>query len=893
MNIDIDEDIPVLAVPQLPDLARESVKGIVDELPWMRDKKMSLLYKRQEIEKFFDRCIEKGKAAFDLETTGLNTRPHPEKISSSPIVGIGVAISRDEGVYIPVAHEDSEYNVSIEYIIQQLKRLAANCVLIFHNFKYDGQVLRNYGVFVGGEQCDSTMFEDTLIMAAVDDASRKQKGLKFLSQTLLGREMLNIKNLGVTVSKKNIPAFDQVPPEKAVYYAVPDVLNTYYLYEVLSGMLNEQDPTGKGGPWAVYNKIEKPCMFVTMEMERNHILVNMEYLKGVKKELEKRIKHCVAVAHEAAGRPFDLNSPKQLGPILFEELNLPYIGKNTSDTKSGSYETSESVLEKIKDKHPIVQAILDCRHYEKQLYTYVENLIKNSDDKNMVKFELNQIKADTGRFTATGGKGLKIDGYCGVNCQNLPRPKKGNDKSFDIRKALIARPGFKIVTIDYSGEELRIAANLSKEQKWIKEFLFGTGDLHTITAQIIHGKEKVTKEERGTGKTLNFLTLYGGGAEGFAAQAKIPVDKARKMIQNFFKQYDGIRKWKDQEVSRGKRRGYSSTALGRRRSLKSFYESGDRYIASKGDRCVVNSAIQGTGADIIKIALHRVSKWIRENNLGNKIRILMPIHDEIVFEIANDGTEEGIAAFGHYIEEISEIMKIDDVISGLKWPVHLEVDAEYGDSLSITNDYFVEKEKLMEEENKKGLKNNFAENNLIENSKQDEETNHKENVENRHSELHSAIKTNINKNEEDKGQNNKKIVESGAEVKMETMQHDTVEGPGIIFKAIIKSQLTDELKKEQTPDLLGEQIKEEELKGFKLTEFIDKRGYLAWPITNCNSIVISQLSAVFRVLKKLTSVFSGPTFRIKLVSQEGDVLYKSEDKVSVDAFIFAVIWLNL
>lgn len=881
--MNISEEIPVLAVPQLPELAQESVKGIVDEMPWMKGKKITLLYKRHDIEKFIDRCIEAGKAAFDLETTGLSTRPHPEKICASPIVGVAIAISRDEGVYIPVAHQDGEYNVPLNFLLDQIRRLAANCVLIFHNFKYDGQVLRNYGIIVGGEQCDPGLYEDTLILAAVQDASRKDKRLKSLSSLLLGREMLNIKNLGVTVSNKNVPAFDQVPPEKAVYYAAPDTMNTYYLFEVLSDMIDKQDPTGRGGPWGIYRKVEKPCMFVTMEMERNHILVDLEYLKKIRAELIKRIKNCLRMAHEAAGRPFDLNSAKQLGVVLYDELKLPYVGR--TDTKSGNKETSEAVLEKIKDRHPIVQAILDFRHYEKQLHTYVENLIKNADENGMVKFELNQTKADTGRFTATGGKGLHVDGYCGVNCQNLPRTKKGDEKSFDIRKALIARPGYKIVTIDYSGEELRIAANLSREEKWIKEFLYGSGDLHTITGQIIHGKTNITKEERGIGKTLNFLTLYGGGAGGFAAQAKIPVDRAKKMIQNFFKQYTGISAWIKREVARGKKRGYSSTALGRRRPLAYFYESGDRGLAAKGDRCVINSAVQGSGADIIKIALHRVSKWIRENGLNDKIRVLMPIHDEIVFEIANDGTEEGVAAFGRYIEEISEIMKIDDVINSLQWPIHLEVDAEYGDSLSITNDYFKEKkaEKEAEKEPTVQLVHNEA-------SLEKDQNNASDSGSIGFSgDSSPTVMKEILKKEVQGKKVNVEEVEKGMEVQMETMQY-MGDSSGIAFKAYVKYHLLEgaRVQEENLSDL-----EKTEIEKIKLKEFVDKRGFIEWPVSHCDGVVVSQLTAVFRVLRKLAPVFSGPTYRVKLVSKEGEVLYKSQEKVSVDAFLFAVVWLNL
>lgn len=1307
-------DSPVLAIPQLPELATESIKGIVDELPWMNECTFTLLHRRSDIEKYIDKCIELGLAAFDIETTGLNTREHPEKISSSPLVGVALATSRYDGAYIPIAHEDSEYNVNLEFIVSEIKRLSANCRLIFHNFKFDGQVLKNYGIDVGGAQCDPMSFEDTILMATIYDSSRKAKGLKVLSKEFLGREMLNIKGLGIAVNDKTVPAFDQVPPEKALYYAASDTVCTYYLYERFTELINQQDPKGNAGPWGVYNKIEKPCLFVTMEMERNYVLINKDYLIEIRDTLKERCKKCVSIMHNAAGRPFDVNSAKQLGVILFEELKLPYTGKKIAETKSKTYETSVEVLERIKDKHPIVSAILDLRGYEKQLTTYVENFIKNADENNMVKFELNQFKADTGRFTATGGKGLVIDGYCGVNCQNLPRPKKNDPKSFNIRKALVARPGFKIVTIDYSGEELRIAANLSGEKKWINEFIHGTGDLHTITGQVITGKSLISKEERGIGKTLNFLTLYGGGAAGFAAQAKITFERAKKMIQNFFKQYTGISAWIKREVAKGRKIGYSTTAMGRRRPLAYFYKSGDKFMASKGDRCVINSAVQGclqphercltnkgylpiyeiavrkengedlkvwtgsswenfnvvnrgecqfayielenglkldcdtrhevltvgesgyvftkyrdldenslicspipralefgeypsqtffsggkannskdiliqdasdfefiafvlgiatgdgniiigsrnsvtisfgekklseyygkleqgfkklgltlnaprkmrgskgdsyqatvnskalvalftyfgfnkataktkrvphriytcpismrraylkgcflsdgsrslenryvlhtankellrdiqlvglhlglasyvktngdgshsllwsnlsrveqtlnlpkvnrgrrtggkmllprflhkkvyallqedgryvqdsrdrvlvcnlnkgqnilvqtavellekydcdipemyyhyplkekknlpevsdtytlsvfsplhrfdsagiisknTGADIIKIALRRVSNYIRENGLSDKIRVLMPIHDEIVYEIANDGTPEGEAAFGKYIEDLSEIMKIDDIITALKWPVHLEVDAEYGDSLSITNDYFKEKEAALKEhqqeessEPEKEEKAPEADDSGDNFTKLPDPPLEEESEEGSAEQVSSLIKSTLRKEVSKINQDTreKEFKKSSADVQMHSEEHLSENGLSINFNASVQERIE---KLAQDPEEPVEEPPGDTSKKTKLEDFIDKRGFFEWPVTNISDVTLSQIVATLRTLKKLDSLLVGPKYRIKLVSKSGEVLYKSQQKVSVDAFTFAAVWLNI
>jgi DNA polymerase I-like protein with 3'-5' exonuclease and polymerase domains len=434
------------------------------------------------------------------------------------------------------------------------------------------------------------LYEDTLLMAAIEDASRKEKGLKFLTENLLGREMIEINELGIQGSKKDIVAFDMVPPQKAVYYGASDAMCTYALYEHLKSKIDEQDPTGKSGPWAIY-KIEKRCLFVTMEMERNLVKIDRPYIEKCKVDVIGRIQKSLKGIYAIAGREFDVNSPKQLGILLFEELKIPYPVKEK--TATNQYITNEKVLEKLSGKYPIVDLILTYRGFVKILETYIENFLRNADENDEVKFQLNQVRADTGRFSSTGGQGLLADGYSGVNCQNLPNFDPDNPDSIDLRRAVIARPGCKIASIDYSGEELRIAANFSKEPLWIKEFLEGTGDLHSITGRIIHKKQDISKKERGVGKTLNFLTLYGGGAGGFATKAKIPYETAKKMIINFFEEYKGIKSWIDRESKAARKRGYSKTAFGRRRPLTQFYSSPDKKDQAFADRCAINSAIQG------------------------------------------------------------------------------------------------------------------------------------------------------------------------------------------------------------------------------------------------------------------------------------------------------------
>jgi DNA polymerase I-like protein with 3'-5' exonuclease and polymerase domains len=581
MSIDIASKL-------LDDFTESSVKELIELRPWMKTKKFILLKKQTDIEAFIDLCIKKGICSYDFETTGLNTRLDSEGKPVIRIVGICMAHDPDEGVYIPISHEDAqEYNVSLSFMLRETARLVASCVLVFHNFKYDGQILRNHGIFIDREE----MYEDTFLMAAVEDASRREKGLKYLSGALLNRPQLEIDDMGVKGRKKSVVAFEMIPPQKAVYYGGGDGMNTLALYFYLKEKIDQQDPTGRDGPWAIY-KIEKRCLFVTMEMERNYVRIDKRYLEEVNIEVERRMQKLLKEIYTIVGHEFDINSAQQLGVILFDELKLPYP-KKAERTKAGGYQTNGEVLEMVETKNPLMNMVLTYRGYVKVQSTYLHNWLINADENDEVKFKLNQVQADTGRFSGSGGYGVKIDGYCGVNCQNVPTYNKEDPHSINLRKAMIAHPGYKMLSIDYSGEELRVAANVSKEPKWLHEFLHGTGDLHTITGKIITGKSEITKRERGIGKTLNFLTLYGGGAGGFAAQAKIPYETAKKMIINFFKEYKGLSSWIQREWKAAKKRGYSKTAFGRRRSLGEFYNSPDKGIQAKGDRCAINSAVQG------------------------------------------------------------------------------------------------------------------------------------------------------------------------------------------------------------------------------------------------------------------------------------------------------------
>jgi len=1216
----------------------EAVQDILEQNEWMRACTFKLLTKRQEVTEYIDAAIEKGLCALDLETTSLNTRKELRSLPTAKIVGVCLATDVHEGIYIPVKHDDMEYNLPYDFMVRELKRLVMNCVCVYHNFKYDGAILYNHGIF----NPDESAYEDTLIMASIDDASRKTKGLKYLSESVLKRPMVEIDGLGITGNTKKVVAFNMVHPQKAVYYGGSDAMNTLALYHFFKKNIDKQDPTGKTGPWAIY-KVEKRCLFVTLEMERNLILLDIPYLRDIQEKVLEKCQGLLLGIFEIVGRKFDVNSPKQLGTVLFDELKVPYPSKER--TASGQYQTSQAVLEKIQSDHPVVKMLLSYRHMQKVVGTYVNNLIMNADENSCVRFQMNQNRADTGRFTATGGSGLYEDGYSGVNCQNIPAYKKKDPDSIDLRRALIARPGKKIVTIDYSGEELRIATNLSKEPNWLEEFINGSGDLHTITARAIYQKDAVDKDERSVGKcvakgtliasgrgwvpieelspkdrvithtgalkkidsvhdmgvkagciietssghkitcgvnhrflttddewvraeeleegqeiktvscekmnpknndrilfnfwdkgnnnyvsenlpyiesnylwgkllgylmggghihpyyagvvcsddygdvkedimetaknlglpcsaklikrpdkplwninigstifsrfckrigfqgrkgkvfrvpswvfkstkevmrgflqglfetdgtidkstvsmctkdkelaqdivlllasfgikayiydkpskrynrfyyqvqfgrqgadvfykeinfisqlkkdrlkafvsrprhpgspnsavwstkvksvvhigdiplwdltveddhtyvaqgivthnTLNFLTVYGGGAGGFSQVAKIPYETAKRMQINFFKENKVLQKWIKDEALRAKKRGYSRTALGRRRPLQEFYSSPDKGIQAKGDRCAINSCIQGAGADVIKIALYRVWKWIHEDPEREKhIRILMPVHDEIVYEITETKMED-------YIPELSRVMKLDDIVDKLGWSVKFEVDAEYGDSFSVTHDFKnyykngeferIQKLKNIEEgiETVEDMSDTAVENKIeVEDKKEVEVNEENEVVENIEEGVeivqnHPVASNPTKSPESPKNLNLTITIKDEADNKSKPISID--------FSNI------DEGTGEDTTDVVA-------LKNPVLKDKVDARGYFNYTLENTLSQMTSlKIGVIFKMLLLYDeSVFMGPLCRIKIVSRDGDILYKTKKKFSVDAFVSLCMW---
>jgi DNA polymerase-1 len=653
----------------------ENVQSLIETMGWMKETDMKLCSGIDHLREFIDMIISRGKdgkkpyCVIDFETTGLNTRMIQGK-SASDIVGVGLASDKNTGIYVPVNHkEGSEFNVPEKLVLEELSRLCKCCIIIVHNAKFDLSVFRNHNIIINNFED----FDDTLILARLYDAGQKQIDLKNLSKKLLTRPMIELKQI-----TKGTQRLDMVSPKIGYIYGASDALCTFGLFDlfIASQIIIDQK--------AIYN-LEKRLVFVVMQMESNLVLIDKEYLKKEKERISSRLKQIEDEVHEIAkDKEFNLGSTQQLGRILFEKLNYEYPSK--TKTASGQYMTDTATLEKIESKYPMVKLIIEYRELEKSLGTYIENLLNNCDENSCVKLSFNQNGTDTGRFSSPGGHGLLVDGYSGVNVQAIPANYSASAP--DVRKAFKARPGKKLVAMDFSGEELRVATNLSGETKWIEEFLHGSADLHTATAKAIYKREEITKIERQTSKTVNFLVLYGGGSKGLSEQAKLSEIEARRILSQFFEGLPKLKKWLERERALAKKQKFARTVFGRIRPLHMFYDSGDRGLEAHADRCATNFLVQGACADIMKIVMVRVASWIKENNLEDEIKILITMHDELVFEMPENKLDE-------YVPQLNNIMCLSDILQKVfNWPVPLTIDAEYGDTWHVDHDLFKEKPEL-------------------------------------------------------------------------------------------------------------------------------------------------------------------------------------------------------
>jgi DNA polymerase-1 len=538
-----------------------------------------------------------GSFAFDTETTGLNPR-------TVDLVGISFATKTHSGWFVPISAE----NKATAY--DALRAVFSDSALtkIGHNLKFDLAILAEQGIDVAGP-CYDTM----LAHALIDPEQRHN--LDTLSEDFLQYTTIRFSELVPDAKKGATIDYSSVDPQALADYAIEDADVTLQLWQLFKAKLDES------GQAKVFYEIETPLLPVLVAMEREGILMSEATLAETGQSLEGHIEALRDSINAEAGREFNLNSPKQLGEILFDELKLVEKPKKT---KTGQYATNEQVLSSLAPKHPIVANILEYRQLTKLKSTYIDALPHAIDPvSGRVHTNYGQVQTSTGRLTSND-----------PNLQNIPvRSVQGRE----IRKAFIARPGWKLLSADYSQIELRILAALTEDEGLLSAFREGR-DIHAATAAKIFdvAPDEVSREQRSTAKMVNFGIPYGISAFGLAQRlGTVSRTEAQEIINNYFAQFPGIPGYMLRMQESAKEKGYVETITGRRRYLHDI-NSRNGTIRAAAERNAINMPIQGTAADMIKIAMVNVQTALVEQQLNT--RMLLQVHDELIFDL--DPSEE-------------------------------------------------------------------------------------------------------------------------------------------------------------------------------------------------------------------------------------------------------------
>lgn len=579
------------------------------------------------------RLIDAGTFAFDTETDSLD-------YMSANLIGLSFAIAEGEAAYVPVAHDylGAPAQLDRNWVLEELKPLLEDPKLakVGQNLKYDASIVARYGIEMQG------MAFDTMLEAYVVNSLGKHD-MDTLADKYLNHKTIHFEEVAGK-GKKQL-TFNQIDLEQASPYAAEDADVTLRLHNVIYPQL-EQESSLK----PVYTDIEQPLVSVLSRMERTGVLIDSDLLRTQSQELGERLDTLQTEAYEMAGKEFNLNSPKQLQAILFDEMKLPIIKK----TPSGTPSTNEEVLTELALDYPLPKLILEQRGLAKLKSTYTDKLPKMvSEVSGRVHTSYHQAVTATGRLSSTD-----------PNLQNIP---VRNEEGRRIRQAFIAPAGYKIVAIDYSQIELRIMAHLSGDKGLLDAFTHGK-DIHAATAAEVLGLpiDEVSKEQRRQAKAINFGLIYGMSAFGLAKQLGIGRNDAQSYMNLYFERYPGVQTYMQETRQLASEKGYVETLYGRRLYLPEINaRNGMRRKAA--ERAAINAPMQGTAADIIKRAMIDVDAWVQ--NQGDNVRMLMQVHDELVFEIKEEKVEE----IGQLIKELMEkaasidVPLIADVGIGDNW----------------------------------------------------------------------------------------------------------------------------------------------------------------------------------------------------------------------------------
>ena len=531
--------------------------------------------------------------SFDTETTGID--PH-----QAEIVGMSFSYKAGEAYYVPLSADMNEAKKTVSYFKDVLENTAIT--KIGQNIKYDMSIMKWYDVEVAGN------LYDTMITHYLCEPDLRHK-LDYLTESYLDYKMVPIEDL-IGKGGKNQLNMRDVSLEKVKEYAGEDADLTLQLAPVMKKLMaeNELDP--------LYMDIEEPLIRVLCDLEYEGIRIDASFLNDYSKELEKIITNKEQEIYKNAGVHFNIASPKQVGEVLFDRLKVPYRWKKTS---TGQYSTDFDKLTELAGEHIVIDTILEHRKFSKLKSTYVDALPTMVNPRTgRVHSNFNQARAATGRLSSEN-----------PNLQNIPIK---DEAGREIRKAFVPRDeDHVLMAADYSQIELRIIAEISNDTSMLEAFVAGN-DFHRATAAKVYGVpyDEVTSEQRRNAKTVNFSITYGAGATNLSRQLAISRKDATDLIQNYFREFSGLKNYMDQTVSFARENGYVKTLLGRRRNLRDI-NSRNSLTSSNAERVAINTPIQGTAADMIKIAMINIHKALKEQNFRSKM--ILQVHDELVFDV--------------------------------------------------------------------------------------------------------------------------------------------------------------------------------------------------------------------------------------------------------------------
>ena len=574
---------------RLPEIAGETqsvspVAGI--------KKKYSVITSLDELQKIAGAL--RGPFAFDILNDGQNP------MTATP-VGLALSLTSGEAYYIPLNHSglDAAGQLPSDEVIKYLNSAFSmdHVEKTTHNAGFVLTVLEEAGFNISG-----IIFDTALAAHLLGEASLELKSLVF---SKLGLEMPTLQT--GSGAKKVTPASLEI--NSVTDYACSDADFTGRLSLILGQELREQKL------WSLFKEVELPLVKVLVGMQRVGVMLDTASLAGISERLGERLKAIEAEIYRLVGHEFNINSPRQLGPVLFEELGL------NTDKRKGGYSTEASVLESLRQAHPVVEYVLEYRQLSKLKSTYIDSLpLLINSRTGRIHTSFNQTRTSTGRLSSSD-----------PNLQNIPvRGELGRE----IRCAFIARPGSVLFSGDYSQIDLRALAHLSRDPLLISTFERGE-DVHMATAMQLFGlpADKITADMRRFAKTVNFGVIYGMSGYGLEQATEFSRQEAERFIEEYFRRYPGVRNYLDRTKEEVRRHGFAQTVLGRRRYIPEI-NSPNRIIREAGERMAINMPVQGTSADIIKIAMLRLDEEITRRDLNS--RMLLQVHDELIFEVPED-----------------------------------------------------------------------------------------------------------------------------------------------------------------------------------------------------------------------------------------------------------------